>query len=216
MSKIRVLLADDHTIVRDGICALLEGEPDMNVVGAAKDGREAIQLACALQPDVVLMDVVMPGLNGLEATRQLRREQPQIQILVLSMHEDEEYVRQMLAAGASGYVLKDAAARDLLGAIRAVHRGEAVLSPAVTRLVLEDYLRWADLNSMPEESCLTPREREVLQLIAEGHTNRQIAGILCLSIKTVQSHRANLMHKLGLHDRGELIKYAIQKKIIEI
>jgi DNA-binding NarL/FixJ family response regulator len=216
MTRIRVLLADDHTIVRDGVCALLEDEPDMEVVGAAKDGREAVQLACALEPDVVLMDVVMPGLNGLEATRQLRRERPQIQILVLTMHEDEEYVRQMLAAGAAGYVLKDAAARDLLGAIRAVDRGEAVLSPAVTRLVLEDYLRWADLNYSPEESCLTPREREVLQLIAEGHTNRQIAEILCLSIKTVQSHRANLMHKLGLHDRGELIKYAIQKKIIEI
>jgi DNA-binding NarL/FixJ family response regulator len=216
MTRIRVLLADDHTIVRDGVCALLEDEPDMEVVGAAKDGREAVQLACALEPDVVLMDVVMPGLNGLEATRQLRRERPQIQILVLTMHEDEEYVRQMLAAGAAGYVLKDAAARDLLGAIRAVDRGEAVLSPAVTRLVLEDYLRWADLNCSPEESCLTPREREVLQLIAEGHTNRQIAEILCLSIKTVQSHRANLMHKLGLHDRGELIKYAIQKKIIEI
>jgi DNA-binding NarL/FixJ family response regulator len=216
MTRIRVLLADDHTIVRDGVCALLEDEPDMTVVGAAKDGREAVQLACDLEPDVVLMDVVMPGLNGLEATRQLRRERPRIQILVLTMHEDEEYVRQMLAAGAAGYVLKDAAARDLLGAIRAVYRGEAVLSPAVTRLVLEDYLRWADLNCSPEESCLTPREREVLQLIAEGHTNRQIAEILCLSIKTVQSHRANLMHKLGLHDRGELIKYAIQKKIIEI
>lgn len=216
MTRIKVLLADDHTIVRDGIGALLADEPDMEVIGAAKDGREAVQLAGVLEPDVVLMDVVMPGLNGLEATRQLRRDRPHIQILVLSMHEDEEYVRQMLAAGASGYVLKDAAARDLLAAIRAVYRGEAVLSPAVTRLVLEDYLRWADLNCEPEESCLTPREREVLQLIAEGYTNRQMAELLCLSIKTVQSHRANLMHKLDLHDRGELIKYAIQKKIIEI
>jgi two-component system response regulator NreC len=122
----------------------------------------------------------------------------------------------MLAAGAAGYVLKDAAARDLIGAIRAVHRGEAVLSPAVTRLVLEDYLRWADLDDQPEENCLTCREREVLQLIAEGYTNKQMAEILCISIKTVQSHRSNLMAKLNIHDRGELIKYAIQKKIIEM
>jgi DNA-binding NarL/FixJ family response regulator len=216
MAKIRVLLADDHTIVRDGIRALLEDEPDMTVVGEAKDGREAVSLACQQKPDVVLMDVVMPLLNGREATHQIKRECPQIQVLVLTMHENEEYVRQMLAAGAAGYVLKDAAARDLIGAIRAVHRGEAVLSPAVTRLVLEDYLRWADLECQPEENCLTSREREVLQLIAEGYTNKEMAEILCISIKTVQSHRSNLMAKLDIHDRGELIKYAIQKKIIEM
>ena len=132
------------------------------------------------------------------------------------MHENEEYVRQMLAAGAAGYVLKDAAARDLIKAIRSVHHGEAVLSPAVTRLVLEDYLRWADLEEQPDDNCLTTSEREVLQLIAEGYTNRQMAEILSISIKTVQSHRGNLMAKLDIHDKGELIKYAIQKKIIEI
>jgi DNA-binding NarL/FixJ family response regulator len=211
-----VLLADDHTIVRDGICALLQDEPDIEVVGKAKDGREAVQMARAKQPDIVLMDVVMPLLNGREATRQIKRECPQIQVLVLTMHENEEYVRQMLAAGAAGYVLKDAAARDLMGAIRAVHRGEAVLSPTVTRLVLEDYLRWADISSQQDENCLTPREREVLQLIAEGYTNRDMTEILNISIKTVQSHRSNLMAKLDIHDRGELIKYAIQKKIIEL
>jgi DNA-binding NarL/FixJ family response regulator len=216
MAEITILLADDHTIVRDGIRALLDDEPDMTVVGEAKDGREAVCMAREHQPDVVLMDVVMPLLNGREATRQIKREWPHIQVLVLSMHENEEYVRQMLAAGAAGYILKDAAARDLIGAIRAVHQGEAVLSPAVTRLVLEDYLRWADLEGQPDENCLTAREREVLQLIAEGYTNKEMAEILCISIKTVQSHRSNLMAKLDIHDRGELIKYAIQKKIIEM
>ncbi len=216
MAKIRVLLADDHTIVRDGIRALLEDETDMEVVAEAKDGREAVQLAQREKPDVVLMDVVMPLLNGREATCQIKRELPGVHILVLTMHENEEYVRQMLAAGAAGYVLKDAAARDLIDAIRAVHRGEAVLSPAVTRLVLEDYLRWADMDGQPDEECLTSREREVLQLIAEGYTNKEMAEILSISIKTVQSHRGNLMAKLDIHDRGELIKYAIQKKIIEI
>jgi DNA-binding NarL/FixJ family response regulator len=216
MAKIRVLLADDHTIVRDGIRALLEDEADMEVVAEARDGREAVRLANQEQPDVVLMDVVMPLLNGREATCQIKRENPHIHVLVLTMHENEEYVRQLLAAGAAGYVLKDAAARDLIGAIRSVFRGEAVLSPAVTRLVLEDYLRWAGMEDPPDENCLTAREREVLQLIAEGYTNREMAEILSISIKTVQSHRGNLMTKLDIHDRGELIKYAIQKKIIEI
>lgn len=216
MAKIRVLLADDHTIVRDGIRALLEDEADMEVVAEAKDGREAVQLTLREKPDVVLMDVVMPLLNGREATCQIKRELPGVHILVLTMHENEEYVRQMLAAGAAGYVLKDAAARDLIDAIRAVYRGEAVLSPAVTRLVLEDYLRWADMDGQADEECLTSREREVLQLIAEGYTNKEMAEILSISIKTVQSHRGNLMAKLDIHDRGELIKYAIQKKIIEI
>jgi two-component system response regulator NreC len=216
MDKIRVLIADDHTILRDGIRSLLEDEPDMQVIGEAEDGIAAVKMACQLEPDVVLMDIAMPLLNGLEATRQIKRSAPQIRVLVLTMHENEEYIRQVLASGAMGYILKDAAARDLLGAIRSVHRGEAVLSPAITRLVIEDYLRWGDLQTGQEENGLSPREREVLQLIAEGYTNRQIAEILSISIKTVQAHRSNLMSKLDLHDRGELIKYAIQKKIIEI
>jgi two-component system response regulator NreC len=216
MNKIRVLLADDHTILRDGIRALLDDQDDMEVIGEAEDGQSTVKMVAKLIPDVVVMDIAMPLLNGLEATRQIRRDYPQVKVLILTMHENEEYIRQVLAAGALGYVLKDAAARDLLGAIRAVHQGEAVLSPAITRLVIEDYLRWGDIRPEDTTNGLTPREREVLQLIAEGYTNKEIAEILSLSVKTIQSHRTNLMSKLDLHDRGELIKYAIQKKIIDI
>jgi two-component system response regulator NreC len=216
MNKIQVLLADDHTILRDGIRALLNDQADMEVVGEAEDGLATVKMVAQLQPDVVVMDIAMPLLNGLEATRQIHRDFPLVKVLILTMHENEEYIRQVLAAGALGYVLKDAAARDLLGAIRAVNQGEAVLSPAITRLVIEDYLRWGDIRPEDTSNGLTPREREVLQLIAEGYTNKQIAEILSLSIKTIQSHRPNLMNKLDLHDRGELIKYAIQKKIIDL
>ena len=216
MSPIRVLLADDHRILREGICALIEDQEDMKVVGEAEDGLSTVKKVAQLLPDVVVMDIAMPLLNGLEATRQIRRDFPQVKVLILTMHENEEYIRQVLAAGALGYVLKDAAARDLLGAIRTVNQGEAVLSPAITRLVIEDYLRWGDIRPEDTTDGLTAREREVLQLIAEGYTNKEIAGIMSLSVKTVQSHRSNLMNKLDLHDRGELIKYAIQKKIIDL
>ena len=216
MNKIRVLIADDHTILRDGIRSLLEDESDMVVVGEAEDGRTAVKLSCELQPDVVLLDIAMPLLNGLDATLQIRRSCPQTKDLILTNHENEEYIPHVLATGAMGYILKDAAARDLLDAIRSVHKGEAVLSPAITRLVIEDYLRWGDLQDKHASNGLNPREREVLQLIAEGYTNKQIAEILCISVKTVQTHRTNLMSKLDLHDRADLIKYAIQKKIIEI
>jgi two-component system response regulator NreC len=216
MNRIRVLLADDHTILRDGIRALLDDQADIEVIGEAEDGLSTVKMVGKLKPDVVIMDIAMPLLNGLEATRQIQRDHPQVKVLILTMHENEEYIRQVLAAGALGYVLKDAAAHDLLGAIRAVHRGEAVLSPAITRLVIEDYLRWGDIRPADTSNGLTPREREILQLIAEGYTNKEIAEILSLSVKTIQSHRSNLMSKLDLHDRGELIKYAIQKKIIDI
>ena len=216
MSPIRVLLADDHRILREGIRALIDDQEDMQVVGEAEDGLETVKKVAKLQPDVVVMDIAMPLLNGLEATRQIRRDFPQVKVLILTMHDNEEYIRQVLAAGALGYVLKDAAARDLLGAIRTVNQGEAVLSPAITRLVIEDYLRWGDIRPEDTTDGLTAREREVLQLIAEGYTNKEIADIMSLSVKTVQSHRTNLMNKLDLHDRGELIKYANQKKIIDI
>jgi len=214
--RIRLLIADDHTLLRNGICALLEDELDMVVIGEAEDGREAVRLAGQLKPNVVLMDIAMPLLNGLEATRQIKREHPEINVLVLTMYDHEEYFRQMLEVGASGYIIKRAAATELVSAIHAVYNGEAVLSPAITRLLLEDYLNHDIRSDKDDPNTLSWREREVLQLIAEGKTSREIADILHLSVKTVQSHRTNLMQKLDLHDRGDLIKYAIQKKIIEL
>jgi two-component system response regulator NreC len=215
-SKIHILIADDHTLLRNGICAILKEEQDMLIVGEANDGREAVRLAGQLKPNVVLMDIAMPLLNGLEATRQIKREYPEINVLVLTMYDNEEYFRKMLEVGASGYIIKRAAATELVSAIRAVYNGEAVLSPAITRLLLEDYLNHDLRNEKDDPNALSSREREVLQLIAEGKTSREIAEILNLSVKTVQSHRTSLMQKLDLHDRGELIKYAIQKKIIEL
>ncbi len=213
--KIKVLLADDHRIVREGIRALLEKSEKLEVIAEAENGREAVQLAKELYPDVILMDIAMPQLNGLEATLQIKRDCPEIKILALTIHEDEEYIRQMLANGAMGYITKYAATEELVQAILTVHHGEMVLSPAITRMVVEDYLRWADVQQENPDK-LTPREREILQLIAEGHKNKEISEILNISIKTVKAHRNNLMQKLDLHSQGDLIRYAIQKKIIEI
>jgi two-component system response regulator NreC len=215
--KIRVLLADDHRMLREGIRALLERQEDIQVVGEAADGREAVRLTTQLCPDVVVMDVSMPMLNGIEATRQIRRDCPDVRVLILTVHESEEYVAQLLVAGASGYIIKRAAGDELVSAIRAVQQGEAFLYPSIARVVIEDYVRRLQAGTgLSAQEVLTDREREVLQLIAEGYTNREIADLLHLSIKTVQNHRSKIMNKLDLHDRGELIKYAIQQGIIHL
>lgn len=216
-SKIRVVLADDHRMMREGIRALLEREDDIEVVGEAADGREAVSLATQLRPDVVVMDVSMPLLNGIEATRQIRRNCPHTRVLTLTVHENEDYVAQLLVAGASGYIIKRAGGDELVNAIRAVHRGEVFLHPSIAQVVIQDYVRRLQAGKgLSAQDVLTDREREILQLIAEGYTNREIADLLHLSIKTVQNHRSNIMHKLDLHDRGELIKYAIQQGIIHL
>jgi DNA-binding NarL/FixJ family response regulator len=213
--KIKVLIADDHRIVRQGLRALLHQYENIEVLGEAENGRDAVQLAKEICPDVILMDISMPLLNGLEATCQIQRDCPHVKVIALSVHDDEEIIRKMLAAGAMGYITKDAHTEELIQAIVSVHEGEMALSPVITRLVVEDFLRWADIqNGSPDK--LTPREREVLQLIAEGHQNKSIAKILQISIKTVRAHRNNIMQKLDLHSQGDLIRYAIQKKIVEI
>jgi two-component system response regulator NreC len=215
MKKIRVLLAEDHTIVRKGLRSILDAEDSIEVVGEAEDGRAAVEAVEHLRPDVVLMDISMPGLNGLEATRQIKHRAPHIRVLVLTMHTNEKYILQILQAGASGYLVKQAAVEELISAIQAVHRGDAFLSPSISKKVVQRYVQQG--QAMAEEDSyelLTPREREVLQLIAEGHTNRDISEILHISIKTVEVHRANLMKKLDLHSAAELTRYAIGKGII--
>lgn len=215
--KIRVVLADDHRMLREGLRALLERQDDIEVVGEAADGREAVRLASQLRPDVVVMDVSMPLLNGIEATRQIRRDCPTARVLTLTVHESQDYVAQLLAAGASGYIIKRAGGDELISAVRAVYRGEAFLHPSIAKVVIQDYVQRLQAGQgLSAQEVLTEREREVLQLIAEGYTNREIADLLHLSIKTVQNHRSNIMRKLDLHDRGELIKYAIQQGIIHL
>jgi len=213
--RIRILLVDDHAVLRAGLRLLLEAQPDMQVVGEAGDGAAAVQRAVELKPDVVLMDISMPGTNGLEAIRQLRRACPDTRILVLTMHANEEYLFQVLQDGGAGYVLKKAADTELIDAIRAVHAGQAFLYPSVTKMLIQDYVQRVRRG---EESTsygvLTEREREVLKLIAEGHTSQEIADILVLSIKTVETHRTHIMQKLNLHSRAELVKYAIRKGIL--
>ena len=215
MDKIRVLLAEDHTIVRQGLRSILDGREGIQVVGEAKDGREAVEKAQQLQPDIVLMDLSMPPLSGLEATRQIKSQCPQIEVLVLTMHADEEYVLQILQAGASGYLLKQSAVGELVTAIQAVYQGDSYLSPAISRKVVDGYVRQAREQSQvdPYEQ-LTDREREVLHLIAEGRSTQEIADLLFISPKTVRGHRSSLTEKLGLHSNAELTRYAIRKGIV--
>lgn len=217
MQKIRVVVADDHTIVRDGICALLALAADIEVVGEAADGREALEKVKELAPDVVLMDVAMPIMGGLEATRRIRREFPRTKILALTQYADKEYVFPVIEAGASGFISKAAASSELTLGIRSVCRGESFLSPSVAKLLVEDYQRGGNSRdkSDPYEQ-LTDRERDVLKLVAEGYTAQEIADVLVISRKTVEGHRTSLMEKLGIHNRIELVKYALRKGIIAV
>jgi DNA-binding NarL/FixJ family response regulator len=212
---IRVLLVDDHTMFREGVRALLSSYDDIEVVGEAADGRKAIEKVAQLHPDVVLMDIAMPGLSGLDATLELRRLEPDSRVLILTQYDNREYVFPILKAGAAGYVLKHAAATDLVSAIRAVHAGGSFLYPTVAKAVLDRYLTQGQVPEDPYET-LSDREQQVLRLVAQGRTNKEIAELLVLSVKTVMGHRANLMEKLGIHNRTELVKYAIRHGLIEV
>ena len=215
MRKIRVLLADDHQLMRSGIRLMLERETDLSVVGEANDGREAVALAKSLRPDVVVMDIGMANLNGIEAAQQMTGDSPEIAVVMLSMHSDESYVLRALKAGARGYLLKDSAEADLIKAVHAVAGGKSFFSPAVSKVLLDDYVRKLRRSGTEDAyDLLTPREREVLQLIAEGKSNKDIANLLNLSVYTVESHRSNLMEKLNIRGLPELILYAVRKGII--
>jgi DNA-binding NarL/FixJ family response regulator len=216
--KIKVLLADDHTIVRQGLCALLEATPDIEVVAEAADGRMAVKLAKELQPDVVVIDVMMPLLNGLEATRQILRDAPKARVLVLSSYHDDEKIAQLIEHGATGYLLKQNASNDLVKAIHEARKGNSFFSPGITRKLL-DRCRNSFFNAQAAEKDaheLTSRETEVLQLVAEGYANKQMADVLSISIKTVEKHRQQLMDKLKIHEAAGLTRYAAARRIIEV
>ena len=210
MTLLRVLLADDHALVRAGIRALLETFPDVSVAAETGDGREAVELA-AKGVNIVLMDIGLPGLNGLEATARIVKEHPQVKVVILSMHANDEYIRQALQAGAAGYLLKDAAPVELDFALRAVAHGDTYLSPAISKRVIEDYLAQAPARADAAAQVLTARQREILQLIAEGRSTKQIAALLNVSVKTVETHRADLMERLGIHDLAGLVRYALRE-----
>ncbi len=215
MSNIRILIADDHAIMREGVRALLEIHEDMEVIGEAGDGREAVAQVSELTPDVILLDISMPFMDGLEATRRIRKANPNTNVLILTQHEDKEYVLSAVKAGAAGCISKKAVSSELVSAIRAIYRGGSFLYPSVAKLLIEDYLQRTDGETDPYER-LTDREREVLQLVAEGRTNQEIADLLVLSMKTVLGHRAKIMEKLDIHSRTDLIKYAIRRGLISI
>lgn len=217
MPKIRVLMVDDHTILRDGIRALLNLYDDIEIVGEASDGKDALTKVMRLRPDVVIMDIAMPGLGGLEATLEIRKISPESRVLVLSQHDNKEYVHSVLRAGAYGYVLKKAAGSELVAAIRAVYRGESFLDPSIARTVIEGYLAGTEAcNQNGEFDKLSDREIQVLKLVAEGLSNKDISSLLSVSVKTVMGHRANVMEKLGVHSRTELVKYAIRKGLVTL
>jgi DNA-binding NarL/FixJ family response regulator len=207
----RILLADDHAVVRGGFRMILDAQDDFEVVGEVSNGREAVEQATSLQPDVVIMDVTMPELNGIEATRRIAAAAPRARVLALSMHRDAVYVREILRAGARGYLLKDSSEGDLVFAVRAIAQGEGYLSPAVSEAVLSDYRK----HVTNPVDLLTSREREVLQLIAEGKTNKEIATLLNLSVYTVEAHRGKIMEKLNLHSTGELVRFSLRNGLID-
>ncbi len=218
MASVRLLLVDDHAVLRAGLRMLLSADPELQIVGEAETGTEGVRMAEELQPDVVLMDISMPDMNGIEATRRIKACCPDIAVLALTMHEDDQYFFEMLSAGASGYVPKRAAPNELIGAIHAVSGGGMFLFPSVARVLVNEYLQRRDMPSAGARGFeeLTEREREVLTLIAEGHSNQEIADALVISIKTVNRHRENIMAKLNLHNRVELVRYAIEKGLIEL
>ena len=215
VKKVRILLADDHAIVRSGLRRILEAEPDLTVVGEATDGAEAVELVRSTEPDLVILDVSMPRMTGLQAAREIGRRHPSVRTLMLSMHDNEQYFFSALQAGASGYVLKSAADQDLIEACRAVMRGELFMYAGVTGTLVRDYLARMRRGERVPKAILTAREEEVLKLIAEGHTSKEIAAALVISPRTVERHRANILEKLGMRDRTELTRYAIRAGLIE-
>lgn len=215
MPSIRILLADDHAVVRDGLRALLDRQPDFEVVATASDGRECLDLAEKHSPDVVMMDVAMPKMNGIEATRRILAANPAIAVVILSMHHDESYVLQSLKAGAKGYLLKDSPREDVLEAIRSAAQGRAFLSRKVRKMLQEDYVEQLQSKGLDDSyELLTDREREILQLLAEGRANKEVASILNISPTTVETHRGHILRKLSLHGTADLILYAVRKRII--
>jgi two-component system response regulator NreC len=217
MAKIRILLTDDHTLFRQGIKTLLSAEADLDIVGEAANGTEAVEKVSELRPDLVLMDIGMPGLSSFEATRQIKKVRPDTKVLFLTMYDDEDYLVQCMEVGASGYVLKDSPAQQLLAAIRDVHRGGSYLSPRMLSQLVDDFRsRIKSAHRQPRFATLTTREKEILKFLAEGESVKEIASGLNLSVKTVEAHKFNLMRKLDIHNKAHLVQYAIQKKIIKI
>ncbi len=213
MNKIKLLVVDDHAILRDGIRALLDLYDDIEIVGEAPEGKEAIKKAQDLMPDVVIMDIAMSGMDGLEATRRIRKQSPKVKVLVLTQHDNKEYILSAIKAGAAGYIPKRALGSELASAIRAVYKGNSFLYPSATTALIEDYLR--QVEEEPYDR-LTNREREILKLIADGHTSREIADMLFISLKTVLGHRTKIMEKLDIHNRTQLIKYAMRKGLVSM